>query len=214
MANEPEFGPRSAVEEVVREEASRLIDTGFRTKLEARDELIELCEDDPELFGAVSPPSRDEVASIFEHVWSERLRIERDWRGLSDSDRLDSAFADLEASGVVARMNFSCCGTCGHGEIGGEVGEGESPKGYVFLHMQDADGLVDDDRPSLFFDYGAWTADGTAFPDQDSYEAAAVAVGRDVAAALTAAGLKVDWNGELNRRIAIVDLDWRRRLRT
>jgi hypothetical protein len=176
-------------------------------------EVIELFEEEGlERFGGADPLSHDEIASIVDDAWSDRVRAEQGWTGLSDADRLESAFAELEAAGIVSRMNFACCGTCGQAEIGNEVADGRSPRGYVFFHMQDAARLVDDDAPNLFFDYGAWTSDGAPFPDQASYEGAAVAVGHEIVRTLEAAGLRVEWNGDLRRRIRVRDLDWRRRL--
>ena len=204
--------PQSSAE-LVRAEASRLISPGFRTRAQVREEMIDLFEDEGlEMFGDGQPLSRDEIAAIVDDVWAERLRAQQTWFGLSDADRLESAFAELEASGIVARMNFSCCGSCGHAEIAGEVAEDRSPRGYVFFHMQDADALVEADAPSLYFDYGAWSGDGGPYPDRESYAAAAVAIGHDIVHTLGAAGLRVEWNGDLGRRICVVGLDWRRRL--
>jgi hypothetical protein len=197
-------------EALVREEAVRLIEPGFRTHAEALAELVEIVEDDVDFFGDSLTSS--EVAPIVDQVWSERLSIQGGWSDLSDADRLDSAFAELEASGIVARMNFTCCGTCGAAEIGGEVAEGLSPRGYVFFHMQDADGLVGDEASELFLGYGAWTPDGSAFADEAAYAVAATAIGREIVRTLEAAGLRVSWDGNLARRICVVDLDWRRRL--
>lgn len=197
-------------EEYVRWQAIRLIDPGFRTHAEVQEEVAEIVGDDPEY--ADGPLTAADVTAIVDQVWAERLHAQEGWTGLSDADRLDSAFAELEASGIVARMNFTCCGSCGHAEIGGEVPEGRSPRGYVFFHMQDADGLAEASPAQLYFDYGAWRPDGSAYPDEESYIEAATAIGQEVARALDAAGLRVSWNGELGRRIAITDVDWRRRL--
>ena len=59
----------------VREEATRLIRPGFRTRAEVRAELIELIEEEGlEMFGNSESLSRDEIASIVDDAWSERLR--------------------------------------------------------------------------------------------------------------------------------------------
>jgi hypothetical protein len=205
--------PPSPAVDVVREEATRLIAPGFRTRLQAQAEVIELFDDDPEMFEGEAPLAADEIAAIVDDVWSERLLTEQGWSSISDADRLASAFVELEASGVVARMNFSCCGSCGHGEICGEVAHGQSARGYVFFHRQDADGLVEGTAPSLYFDYGAF-GDDAQFPDRESYATAAIVIGHEIVHALEAAGLRVEWTGDLGRRIRVVDLDWRRRVPT
>ena len=49
----------------------------------------------------------------------------------------------LEAAGIVARQNFTCCKTCGFYEINGEMeaarAQGRVVRGYVFFHMQDTE---------------------------------------------------------------------------
>jgi hypothetical protein len=184
-ASAPANSLSESAAELVRIEAARLIRPGFRTRAEVHAEVVGLIEDDViDIPGGVETLSTEEIEKIVDDAWSERLRAEQSWVGLSDSDRLASAFAELEAEGIVARMNFTCCGTCGHAEIGEEVAEDESARGYVFFHMQDADGLVEGDAPSLYFDYGAWTGEGAPFPDDESYAAAAVAIGHEVVRAL------------------------------
>lgn len=189
--------------EIVREHARELVLPGFTSRDEARATIREIVEDDDELHIDV-----DRAVAILDQVWDQRLREQRSWRGLSDADRLDAAFAELEAVGVVARMSFSCCGTCGASEIYGEVVPGTAPMGYVFFHQQDADGLADRE-PTLFLSYGAFAPD---WRDDEQYEQAAVAVGEQVRRSLEANGLRVEWDGTHARRIGVVGLDWRRRL--
>src|SRR5262249_52968847 len=56
-----------------------------------------------------------------------------------DGARLDAAFAELDAAGVLARQHFSCCGTCGVTEIGLEIAaaneEGRPARGFTFFHV-------------------------------------------------------------------------------
>ena len=133
-----------------------------------------------------------------------------DWPTTTDCDRLDAAFAALEASGVVCRRDFSCCGNCGAAEIEGEMDEaaaaGARPvRGYVFYHMQDTETAVE--GGGLYLSYGPQWEEGLT---ETHYESRAKAIAREIVKDLTKSGLRVDWNGELNRRIR-VDLDWKRR---
>lgn len=189
--------------EIVREHARELVLPGFTSREDAREAIREIVQDDDELRIDV-----DRAVAILDQVWDQRLREQRSWRGLSDADRLDAAFAELEAVGVVARKCFSCCGTCGASEIHGEVVPGTAPRGYVFFHQQDADGLADPE-PTLFMSYGAFA---TEWRDDEEYEQAAVAVGEQVRRALEGNGLRVEWDGTHAMRIGVVGLDWRRRL--
>jgi hypothetical protein len=124
------------------------------------------------------------------------------WPATTDCDRLDAAFAALEAEGVIARQNFTCCGTCGAYEIGDEIDaaidQGRPAHGYTFFHMQDTESAVG--GHGLYLNYGA-CAEG---------EEAAIAIGHRIVARLEAHGLAPEWDGSIGRRIA-VPLDWKRR---
>ena len=129
-------------------------------------------------------------------------KAEASWPQFTHCDRLDAAFAALERKGIVARQNFSCCGTCGSTEIWDEMDgardAGMPVRGYAFYHMQDTERAVDGD--GLYLNYGA-VEDG---------EAAALAIGRAIVEGIEAHGLRTDWNGKWSQRIG-VSLDWKRR---
>jgi hypothetical protein len=137
---------------------------------------------------------REEIAA--------HARDQQGWPARTDCDRLDDAFAALEANGVIARQNFTCCGTCGSTEIWDEidaVGKAGGPtRGYAFFHMQDTERAAEGD--GLYLNYGA-CEDG---------EEAALAVANDIVTQLEAHGLRTEWNGSWNQRIG-VSLDWKRR---
>jgi hypothetical protein len=127
---------------------------------------------------------------------------EKTWPVITDCDRVDAAFQHLEAQGIVARQDFSCCQTCGHGEMWDEVEAsrvvGANPKGYAFYHLQDTEAAVE--GQGLHVAFGA----------VEEGDEALAAIGRDIASALRAQGLQVNWNGETGKRIH-VSIDWKRR---
>lgn len=124
------------------------------------------------------------------------------WPEVTDCDRLDAAFATLEASGIVARQHFSCCGTCGATQIIDEMDrvakDGKPVRGYTFFHVQDTEHAVEGD--GLYLSYGS--------ADQDKQ--AAVAIGHEVVAALRQHGLQPNWNGRHANRIGL-PIVWQRR---
>ena len=126
------------------------------------------------------------------------------WPAVTDCDRLDAAFAALEASGILARQDWTCCGTCGVAEMADEakaaLREGRRPHGYVFFHAQDTERAVEGE--GVFLNYGSTEGDDDA----------AVAVGHQIVGALKAQGLEPKWDGSLGRRIEL-PLDWKRRPR-
>ena len=64
-------------------------------------------------------------------AFSERLDAQRNWPAVTDCDRLDQAFDDLDRSGIVARQNFTCCQNCGHAEMGDEIAAAVRRRGMM-----------------------------------------------------------------------------------
>ena len=124
------------------------------------------------------------------------------WPARTDCDRLDQAFADLDAHGIVARQNFADCGTCGVAEIQAEIDavrkRGRKVRGYTFYHMQDTESAVSGD--GLYLNYGS----------VDDSEKADLAIAGEIVQTLKQHGLRTDWNGRIQQRIG-VKLDWKRR---
>jgi len=148
------------------------------------------------------PTLRREASAALRQALAEHNAAEKAWPDMTDCDRLDAAFAALEAGGVIARQNFTCCGSCGAIEIWDEIeeaiGEGRPAEGYAFFHMQDTEAAVEGE--ALYLNYGACAAG----------EAAALDIGRRIAAQLDAHDLAVDWDGSWSMRIQVV-LDWKKR---
>ncbi|MFB7669090.1 hypothetical protein ACFC1R_35125 [Kitasatospora sp. NPDC056138] len=143
----------------------------------------------------------EQAGRILGPLWDERLAEQESWPEVTDADRLARAFATLEERGVVARMNFACCGRCGHDEMQ-EFADGRA-RGYVFFHSQDTDRAA--------AGHGLWLAYGAYGPEhrQSGRDAA---IGVEVVAALTEAGLPAVWDGSPDSAVRVAPLDWRRRL--
>jgi hypothetical protein len=181
----------------LRDQIRRDVASGFL----AEDEILQNASDMFE--GELDPAlTQQEAPRLLREVLAEQAQFERSWPSRTDCDRLDAAFAALEAEGVIARQNFTCCGTCGSAEIWDEIQEaqesGRPARGYAFFHMQDTESAVE--GCGLYLNYGAC----------EEGEAAAVAVGHDIVAALAAHGLQTNWDGSLSKRIG-VSLDWKKR---
>ena len=140
-----------------------------------------------------------EIERIVGLRWEARLGEQRDWPEVTDNDRLERAFARLGADGILAEENFTCCKSCGLAEIGGELPEDTVMDGYAFFHQQDTSRAAT--GRTLLLAYGDFT---------DDEKESTVAIGRRVVAALTAEGLRTEWSGEANQRIAVA-LTWQRR---
>lgn len=90
---------------------------------------------------------------------------------------LTAAFRELRKLGYFARQNWKCCQSCGCAEVPDDKADA-----YVFYHRQDTEHMATTGRCYL-----AWGGDG-----------------HKIAAVLTKHGLRVDWNGNPNVRIAVI----------
>ena len=140
-----------------------------------------------------------EIAQAF----AAHIAEQATWPETTDCDRLDQAFETLNAGGIIAAQDFTCCQTCGLAEIGEPIQEaindGVDVSGFAFYHAQDTDAAVE--GHGLYLTYG----------HVDGGETNGVAIGRIVADTIQDAGLETDWDGTMGTRI-FVRLNWQRRL--
>ncbi|MFC8716475.1 DUF6891 domain-containing protein, partial [Kitasatospora sp. NPDC057198] len=120
------------------------------------------------------PVSAEQAGRLVDRMWLERVAEQRTWVGETDPERLARAFVALQATGITARENFTCCRSCGNGEIGAEDPQA---RGFVYFHSQCTEHAVLGHGLSLY--YGGF----------DGSSETTAAVGHEVAAALRAVGL-------------------------
>jgi len=195
------------VEEALRGEAWRFVVRGDADA----DAFAECQEDEAEAWGI----GEDTVRAAFSAVVAARRAQQAAWPALPKT-ALTRAFEALAARGIVARENFSCCGTCASGEIFDERDDSRTWRGYVYYHQQDTEGLLDD--RSTYIGYGAfldaWTteAEWTALPDAErerQYGRIVTALMREeVIPVLEAHGATVTWDGSLGTRIRLDGVDF------
>ncbi len=182
----------------MRETIRRDVAGGFRDAGGIATSAVEVAAE-----GEVRAADMEPLAEQFlREALAEHYRAQTAWPDRTDCDRLDDAFTELEARGIVCRQDFSCCSNCGETEIGAEMKGAEevgvAVRGYVFYHMQDTDRAVL--GGGLYLKYGA----------VEPGDEAGVGIGREIDAALTAHGLRTEWNGRLSDCVRVL-LDWKRR---
>jgi hypothetical protein len=149
------------------------------------------------LHGAAAPDDLRAVAwRLVGPRFAEHLATQAGWPERTDNDRLTDAFRALDAAGIVAREDFTCCRNCGTTEIGGEAVPEFPARGYVFYHRQDTERAAG--GGDLWLAWGRIEAP----PDAD--------LGNEIVATLRAHGLSVDWDGDPDRRIRVA-MSWARR---
>lgn len=203
-AGSPTPGPAIAVNdrsphlmEDLRRQVENDVAAGFASREEVIRFAVDMLQDegDPGML-------RAEAEVVADAALAAHAAAQAQWPDQTDCDRVDAAFAALEAEGVIARQNFSCCGTCGASEIWDEIeaarSEGRPAHGYAFYHWQDTEGAVE--GQGLYLNYGSC----------EETPEAAVAVGHIIVSRLLDHGLRPEWDGRIERRIG-VPLDWKRR---
>jgi hypothetical protein len=192
----PARSPQETIDEL-RQTIERDVAAGFLTPDEIERTSLEIYSDDmdPALL-------RPEAQKFLRDSLAKHAADQAAWPAVTDCDRLDKAFAELEQHGIVARQNFSDCGTCGVAEIVDEIDatrkKGREVRGYVFYHMQDTESAAD--GGGLYLNYGS----------VDAGEKAALVIAGEAVESLKRQGLETNWNGSIRERIG-VKLDWKRR---
>lgn len=130
--------------------------------------------------------------------------------------RTQAAFEELNANGVVARANFTCCRPCATAEIGDERDDSRHWTGYIYFHSQDTDRLVE--VGSTFVGYGGFEPENF---DEDAYnqlsdQAKDDLYTSDVTRMLDEVvfpivrrhGIEPEWNRDLGTRVLLTNADW------
>ncbi|MFF9347550.1 DUF6891 domain-containing protein [Streptomyces sp. NPDC014734] len=196
-AGMPEEKPVPGLPDEIREQLEEQVRLLLRCGYGTVSDLAEAAEEHLVADG-VRPVTSEQAQQLAERLWLERVEEQRQWSDTTDADRLERAFATLDERGITAREHFSCCRSCGLGEIH-EAGR-EDARGFVFFHTQCTQGAAAGHGLSLY--YGGF----------DESAETTTAVGHEVTAALREAGLTVEWDGSPDRAIELSPLDWRKRL--
>ena len=163
-------------------------------------EILEAIEEAIETeLGEPSQALLDELTTRALDALEARARDEANWVARTVNDRIDSAFADLDARGIVAAQALGFTVQEGAWLIDRQCGEraGEV-RGSVFYHRQDLErGVAGEGLLLAFTGYA-----GAAEP---------AAIGREIVYVLQHHGVPVAWNGKVQSRIEIPPFTWQKR---
>ncbi|MDG4825406.1 hypothetical protein O7635_26465 [Asanoa sp. WMMD1127] len=175
-------------------------------------EFVDFFDDDEERHGATD----GELSQAYEQALRARRKQQRAWGAVSSN--LTRAFTALNARGVVARENFSCCGTCAAGEIHDERDDTRHWQGYLWYHQQDTESLLASDDGAVYLGYGAYPAEDfdeaaySALPEAEQearYQADVERLLDDVVfPVLREHGMRVDWNRKQSTRVRLTGAQW------
>jgi hypothetical protein len=179
----------------LQEYVTRRVAEGFAASEEIAESAVEyLYECDPEEL-------RPYVGPVVAKLLEDHRLAQETWPAVTDCDKLDAAFAELESNGILARQDYLCCGTCAHAGLYAEMQQAppdSSVRGYVFYHGQDTEGAI---YGSIYLGYGS----------MECTEETMVGVANTVVETLRDHGITCEWNGQTNARILVKDFDWKRR---
>ncbi|MEU8663203.1 DUF6891 domain-containing protein [Actinoplanes philippinensis] len=175
-------------------------------------EFVDYLEDDEERHGLTD----EELTAAYERALAVRRDQQRSWGPVRSN--LTQAFDELNARGVLAREDFSCCGTCASAEIHDERDDSRHWRGYVWYHTQDTDSLIADPNGSVYLGYGVYPPEDF---DEDAYESLSddqkrAAYQSDlehlmdtvVFPVLQDHGMRVVWNRDQAKRILVTGAQW------
>lgn len=174
----------------------------------------------------------DEAISEVRRMWDARRADEADWTDTGDFGRLRSAFAELDDTGVLARMNFACCARCATALIDDERTPAPDRDdwykfrewAYVFFDEQDSTNLADV-NPVLHLSYSGFRphesvpesvldamSDGDTDAEHRAYMQTETLLAEQIVAVLAEHGLDVTWSGSPQDRIDVRVGQWRKPL--
>jgi len=182
-------------------ETLREIDSLVHGGFEERDRVIEiLCE---EMY-APGELDESEVIAAVDAAFASLARDKTTWPATTDCDRLDSAFAALNARGIIALQNAGYTQSDGYDDVRQnyhERSDRDSVVGYCFYHGQDLERAVHSE--GLYLAFGPM--------DAKKEKSEGPRIGAMIVEELTRAGFAVKWDGTFDQRISIPAIDWKRR---
>lgn len=156
---------------------------------------------------ALSAALDAEGPDLLDELWDQHVEAQRSWPTVTDSDRLQSAFAQLAQAGLITWFGEGCCRHCPPREIAAKA----SPehRGYVFFPEPAG---VEALGTTLELSFGTLGRRPGAW-DQTGFDHATLELGEEIIVAVSRAGLAAGWDRSSPQpRLVITHLDWKRRL--
>ena len=110
--------------------------------------------------------------------------------------KLKDAFALLRKEGLIAKQNFSCCGSCASYEIGEQARKrakkfGKYPKGCVFYNRQSTQGMYE--TGTVYLSYSGFETRNGKLRKECLSD---TEIGELIVDKMSEVGLATDWNGD------------------
>jgi hypothetical protein len=187
------------------QERTRLeVKAGTATKTEILADLTEIMKYDYELSSKDLVEAKAKMKEYVTKLLEQHKKEQADFPEVTDCDRLDAAFVDLEQQGVLTAQNAGYTQSDGFDVISEKYSrltkkQQKASVGFVFFHQQDLERVLEGKK--LLLAFGAGHGDSK----QD------VEAGKLIQKVLTAHGFKVKWNGKSDTRLEISKFIWQKR---
>ncbi|MFI7604483.1 DUF6891 domain-containing protein [Micromonospora sp. NPDC049366] len=176
------------------------------------DEFVDYLDDDEERHGATD----EQLRAAYDKATAVRREQQRGWGDVRSN--ITVAFAELTELGVLARENFSCCGTCAAAEIHDERDDSRHWHGYLWYHQQDTESLIASEDGEVYLGYGVYPPvdfdeaayDALSEADQQARYQADLErlLDETVFPVLRRHGMRVEWNRKQSKRIRVTGAQW------
>ena len=166
--------------------------SGFYTRDEANEFLCDILENDV---------NEKNMRDLIESEFTAKEALESEWPPITDCDKLDMVFAELNSDMIISIQNAGYTMSDGLDD----VGEVHSRKphgtyaGYCFYHGQDLDRAIATGELMIAFGDMKDTPDGKK------------TIANKILAAMERHGIRAIWEGNVNNRIKIPKIQWQRR---
>lgn len=150
----------------------------------------------------LGPDDRRWVETEIEQTFARKRTEEATWPPVTDFDRLAAAFDVLAATGIVALHRAGYTRSDGISDAweayhqGKE--EGFEARGFVFYHGQGVEAVGD---RGLYLAFGAF----------DERDETVRRIAGEIVSAVEAQGLGTIWEGDVDTRILVWPIEWRKR---
>ena len=184
----------SSLNEYINESLKKWVWSGFYSKAELHNNLLEILEDEDEEADDVT------IELMIDSELANKHAQELSWPTHTDCDRLDAAFLALNQSGICCLGNAGYTMSDGRSDVAEIMASGEGVfREFCFYHQQDIERAIEGDGLML------------AFGDADDSVNKSIAIAQDIIGALQKEGLETQWDGSADCRISLPKFLWQRR---
>ncbi len=169
---------------------------GFSTKEEIFDDILDMFDDEG--------IDEDWLKKLIDEKYDAHLEESKTWQHPTDYEKLAEVFEELNEENIITLHKAGYTKQDGYGDVTEIVEilkeDGIEPIGYCFYHTQDLERAIDPEIRNLFL----------CFDSLDQNDEKAITIGNLIVSKLNKAGFKTSWDGTINQRIEIKDINWLR----